>query len=524
MLHWSQEASTGWTRNSWGCSMAKRACLSLVDRTRARTGDRPERRRVGIYHRTRPHVHATTPPSARCTWTASRGSGRAAAATASARVDARHRSQLRWPDDGAPDAKEHEPRDAGSVTRERIQFPGARSRPRGGLRRRPGRAHPCSAALPAEVRVTVAHDAIPRRATDPGRRRLRRGRPGTGARRARRPAPGRRRDAGRRRRSSNDRSVRRADGRRPSIAARSRSARPGDPPITRRITAPASAAGIPPDGSWSLARWPLPISAVRTRSSARSTQRGRDRDSRCHDPGDRARLRDDGGDGRDRRPRLLDRPTPIDGPRSRPNGCADERRIADERCELATRARSHGRRGARRPAPRPADLRRARGRGRHGRLARRPAGGPRSEGGRPGWLPRGCRRRRRRPTLLEDAARDWLTEINRINTEAREAPTTATREHAAAARSERTLERLGLEADAARIGAENADAACLAARVAVAECDERASARCRVPGARIAPVDRRPRAARRRRDARPGARGRRRRRGSSGSCAATARR
>jgi hypothetical protein len=24
MLHWSQEASTGWTRNSWGGSMAKR--------------------------------------------------------------------------------------------------------------------------------------------------------------------------------------------------------------------------------------------------------------------------------------------------------------------------------------------------------------------------------------------------------------------------------------------------------------------------------------------------------------------
>jgi hypothetical protein len=35
------------------------------------------------------------------------------------------------------------------------------------------------------------------------------------------------------------------------------------------------------------------------------------------------------------------------------------------------------------------------------------------------------------------------------------------------------LERLGLEADAARIGAENADAACLQARTLVAECDER---------------------------------------------------
>jgi hypothetical protein len=37
-----------------------------------------------------------------------------------------------------------------------------------------------------------------------------------------------------------------------------------------------------------------------------------------------------------------------------------------------------------------------------------------------------------------------------------------------------TLERLGLEADAARIAAGTADAACLAARVAAADCDERA--------------------------------------------------
>ena len=74
---------------------------------------------------------------------------------------------------------------------------------------------------------------------------------------------------------------------------------------------------------------------------------------------------------------------------------------------------------------------------------------------------------------LEAAARDWLTEINRINTEAREAKTTADREHAAASEIGATLERLGLEADSARISAANADATCLAAREAVAECDER---------------------------------------------------
>jgi hypothetical protein len=68
-----------------------------------------------------------------------------------------------------------------------------------------------------------------------------------------------------------------------------------------------------------------------------------------------------------------------------------------------------------------------------------------------------------------------LNEINRINTDAREATATVAAEHAAAAQIGATLERLGLEADAARIGAANADAACLAARGVVADCDERAT-------------------------------------------------
>ena len=46
------------------------------------------------------------------------------------------------------------------------------------------------------------------------------------------------------------------------------------------------------------------------------------------------------------------------------------------------------------------------------------------------------------------------------------------REHAAANEIGTTLERLGLEADSARISAANADATCLAALEAVAECDE----------------------------------------------------
>jgi hypothetical protein len=85
------------------------------------------------------------------------------------------------------------------------------------------------------------------------------------------------------------------------------------------------------------------------------------------------------------------------------------------------------------------------------------------------------------PDQLESAARDWLNEINRINTDAREAQTTVPREHAAAAAIGATLERLGLEADAARISVENADVACLNARVAVAECDERATSDANPP-------------------------------------------
>ena len=116
-----------------------------------------------------------------------------------------------------------------------------------------------------------------------------------------------------------------------------------------------------------------------------------------------------------------------------------------------------------------------------------------------------------------------MNQINRINTDAREATATAAREHAAAAEIGRTLERLGLEADAARIGAENADAACLAARVAVAECDERSTTDAstfafphhRLPEVAAGSTTMR-RSGSRSRPAAP--------RGSSGCCAATVRR
>jgi hypothetical protein len=161
---------------------------------------------------------------------------------------------------------------------------------------------------------------------------------------------------------------------------------------------------------------------------------------------------------------------PIDSER-----CADERRIADERCELATRARAQAEAAsdALRQAQRTYDA--------HEAAAVTASWGadPRAIHEAKDAAQGGFRlavQAARTPDALEIAARDWLDEINRINTEARDATATAAREHAAAAAIGATLERLGLEADAARIGAENADAACLQARILVAECDERNAA------------------------------------------------
>jgi hypothetical protein len=73
---------------------------------------------------------------------------------------------------------------------------------------------------------------------------------------------------------------------------------------------------------------------------------------------------------------------------------------------------------------------------------------------------------------VENGARAWLAEINRINHDTREALLGIERDRAAAAALGMSLERLAVEADAARISAERADEACMAAREAVAACDE----------------------------------------------------
>ena len=154
--------------------------------------------------------------------------------------------------------------------------------------------------------------------------------------------------------------------------------------------------------------------------------------------------------------------------------CAEERRVAEERCELATRARARAAAAddALQLAQRAYDEHEAAAVTASWRADPR-AVHDAKESAQGGF--RSAVTAAETPEALEVAARDWLSEINRINTEAGEATEAAARQHAAATAIGASLERLGLEADAARIGAENADAACLSARIVVADCDERTS-------------------------------------------------
>ena len=83
---------------------------------------------------------------------------------------------------------------------------------------------------------------------------------------------------------------------------------------------------------------------------------------------------------------------------------------------------------------------------------------------------------------VEQAARDWLQEINRINAAAREAATTLAREREAAAALQASIERLTIEADAARLQAEGAEESCSLARRSLAACEEAVREAARAPG------------------------------------------
>jgi len=153
--------------------------------------------------------------------------------------------------------------------------------------------------------------------------------------------------------------------------------------------------------------------------------------------------------------------------------CADERRLADERCELATRAQA-------RSAAAADALRRAQ----RGYDAHNAAAETAAEAAHPRVVRtykedaqrafRAASAAAGAPEAVETAARTWLQEINRINREAAAASLTAERERELAASTGAGLERLGVASDAARVGASMAEAACVAARTAVADCDERA--------------------------------------------------
>jgi hypothetical protein len=154
--------------------------------------------------------------------------------------------------------------------------------------------------------------------------------------------------------------------------------------------------------------------------------------------------------------------------------CGEPRRIADERCELATRARAQATEAeeANRAAQREYDD--------HETSASEAAAQADPRAVRQAKDEAQARFRAGRAAAttneeVEAAARTWLLEINEINGRAAQAATTLAMAHASAPDFAVRLERAAVAADAARISAEAAEAACLAARQAVAYCEEEAA-------------------------------------------------
>ena len=155
--------------------------------------------------------------------------------------------------------------------------------------------------------------------------------------------------------------------------------------------------------------------------------------------------------------------------------CGEARRLADERCELATRARAGALEAeeALRAAQRAYDD--------HERaLAEATAAAdPRAVREMKDQAQarfRAARSVARTQEAIEAAAREWLHEINRINGSSAEANALLQRARAAAPDMAVRLERTALEADGARVAAEAAESACVAARQSLADCEERAAA------------------------------------------------
>jgi hypothetical protein len=183
----------------------------------------------------------------------------------------------------------------------------------------------------------------------------------------------------------------------------------------------------------------------------------------------RARAGDDGGEAS-----ATISSDPDSGVGAPDDACAEQRRIADERCAVATRAREG--------ASAAVETLRASQRSYDDLINRSEieaaAADPRAVREAKEAAQRVFRHARsagRTHDDVEAAAREWLTEINRINLATRESTAAAERNRKAAAEIAPTLERLAVEADAARISAEVAEEACVAAREAVAACQEAAA-------------------------------------------------
>lgn len=170
-----------------------------------------------------------------------------------------------------------------------------------------------------------------------------------------------------------------------------------------------------------------------------------------------------------------------------PDACANDRRMADERCALADRLGE----AAGVAADRAREVQRAYDE--HTGRAARAASVADPRAARAAKESAWAEFRRSNAASsgredVENAARDWLQEIDRINRTAREAELEAIREREAAGAMVVLIERLSLEADAARINAESASEACFVARTALAACEEAALER-RAPGPPPEPGD-----------------------------------
>lgn len=156
------------------------------------------------------------------------------------------------------------------------------------------------------------------------------------------------------------------------------------------------------------------------------------------------------------------------------DACVDERRLVDERCALASAARDE----ARRTADALRDVQRAYD-ALQERVARaREVADPRRVAEAKAHLHATFRKANEAatgPEEAEAAAREWLDAVNRLNAAVRDATRLAELGAADLRAQLAALDHLGLEADAARIAADNAAEACQAARERLAACEEAAA-------------------------------------------------